>query len=221
MLGFFRDMADLREHERVLDLGCGIGRVAIPLTSYLAPEGQYVGLDINRADIEWCRRKITPRYPNFTFVHADVQSEEYRRHGRFDASTYRLPFKDDAFDFVFAISLFTHLKETAALNYAREIRRVLRPGGRCFLTFFLINPQSRRAIEETRTELLFKAGDGAAWVHDETNPEAAIGFEEEAVVAALRAVGLEVAHIAPGFWADRKGAPSYQDMLVAVRPSTV
>src|SRR5438132_12809377 len=98
----------LRRTDRVLDIGCGIGRVAIPLTHYLDPAASYDGFDIVKRGIEWCRRHITPRHPNFRFHLADLRSSEYRARGA-DASHFPFPFADDWFDFAFATSLFTHL----------------------------------------------------------------------------------------------------------------
>jgi methylase of polypeptide subunit release factors len=46
---YFRELGQLKPDEKVLDLGCGQGRMAIPLTSYLQ-SGQYGGLDtVNKA----------------------------------------------------------------------------------------------------------------------------------------------------------------------------
>ena len=47
----------------VLDVGCGIGRMAIPLARYLNTDGKYEGFDIIPENIAWCQRAITPRYP--------------------------------------------------------------------------------------------------------------------------------------------------------------
>ena len=40
---YFRDLADLRERDAVLEVGCGVGRMAIPLTKVLTPPGRYEG----------------------------------------------------------------------------------------------------------------------------------------------------------------------------------
>src|SRR5947209_5113048 len=71
-LGHFRRLAGLRPDEAVLDVGCGVGRMALPLTRYLGPEGGYLGFDVLRPAVRWCRRRITPAFPRFRFAHADV-----------------------------------------------------------------------------------------------------------------------------------------------------
>src|SRR5688500_3162291 len=104
---FLIEECGLKPDEAVLDVGCGIGRNAVPLTRHLVG-GTYDGFDIMPEAIEWCRKNITPRYPNFRFHLADVHSDRYHPGGRDSASEYRFPFEDGAFDLVFLISVFTH-----------------------------------------------------------------------------------------------------------------
>src|SRR5262245_2380217 len=59
---YFIDLANLQSNHRVLDVGCGIGRMAVPLTSYLSQEGEYYGFDIVARGIDWCQNRISPKY---------------------------------------------------------------------------------------------------------------------------------------------------------------
>ena len=59
--------AGLERGHRVLDIGCGIGRLAIPLTQYLDATGTYDGIDPVAAGIDWCIATITAAYPNTRF----------------------------------------------------------------------------------------------------------------------------------------------------------
>lgn len=45
-MGHLTKLANLIPGERVLDVGCGVGRMAIPLTRYLSAEGSYEGFDV-------------------------------------------------------------------------------------------------------------------------------------------------------------------------------
>ena len=58
--------AGLRPDHHVIDIGCGSGRLALPLTNFLR-RGRYEGFDIDPDMIAWCRRSITPRHPDFGF----------------------------------------------------------------------------------------------------------------------------------------------------------
>lgn len=108
-LRYFVELGGLKPHERVLDVGCGIGRMAVPLTTYLDKNGSYEGFDIVADGIHWCRKKITPKYPHFRFHLADVFNEKYNPHGRYRASEYHFPYERESFDFVFLTSVFTHI----------------------------------------------------------------------------------------------------------------
>src|SRR5712671_5833105 len=66
---YFIELANLQPHDRVLDVGCGIGRMAVPLTDYMSQEGEYWGFDIVRSGIEWCQSRISADFPNFHFQH--------------------------------------------------------------------------------------------------------------------------------------------------------
>jgi SAM-dependent methyltransferase len=105
-LGYFK-ASGLRPDSRVLDIGSGIGRMAVPLTRYLTSE--YNGLEIVAEGVDWCQRQISSRFPNFHFTRADVYNKHYNPTGRYQARDYRFPYEDSSFDFVFLTSVFTHM----------------------------------------------------------------------------------------------------------------
>ena len=78
------------------------------------------------------------------------------------ASSFSFPYEDESFDVVFATSVLTHLLPDAVENYLAEIHRVLAPGGRSFVTYFLIDEESKSLMSES--EFPFQAIDGGAWV---------------------------------------------------------
>ena len=69
----------------------------------------------------------------------DIRNSRYNPSGEIDASDYRFPYPDESFDIVFAASIFTHCLPEATINYIREAGRVLKPGGRCLFSFFLLD----------------------------------------------------------------------------------
>jgi SAM-dependent methyltransferase len=219
---YFMTLGDLQPHHTVLDVGCGIGRMALPLTEYLSPEGQYWGFDIVKLGIDWCNRRITPKFPNFHFLHSDVYSRHYNAGGTTLARDYRYPFADDTFDFAFLTSVFTHMLPADLENYLRELSRVLRPGGRCLVTFFLLNDESRSLIGSHRSTLDFAhALPGGCMTTDDQDPEAAIAYEETAVDAMFASCRLRVIQpVHYGSWCGRNDFLSYQDIVIATKLGT-
>ncbi len=126
-LRHFVKLGDLRETDKVLEIGCGIGRMAVPLTQYLTT-GTYDGMDVVADGINWCSQNVTPAYPAFRFHHMDVANDLYNPQGRIDPNAVTLPFADKGFDFVLLTSVLTHLQGAETLAYAWEISRLLRSG---------------------------------------------------------------------------------------------
>ena len=93
---------------RLLDVGCGTGA----MLDRLRPLGHIVGLDMEPLALEFCR----------TRGHRELVR----------ASATALPFADNSFDFVVATDVLEHIPDDAAA--AREIRRVLAPGGSVLIT---------------------------------------------------------------------------------------
>jgi len=218
-LPYFTDLAELKPHERVLDIGCGCGRMAVPLTRHLEPLGSYEGFDIQPAGIRWCQSHVTPRYPNFRFVVADVYNKKYNPRGRCQPGEYRFPYEDDSFDFIFLTSVFTHMLRADMEHYVNEIVRVMKPDGRCLITCFLLNDESRALILDDKSTLTFDHIVAETAVHRTSVPEAAVAFDEEQMLGILRERGLEIdPPIRLGSWCGRKTFLSYQDMILA-RPA--
>ncbi len=122
----------------ILDVGCGSGRIARHFVDLVQPPGRYVGMDVVKPFVGWCEENISPANRAFSFYHQDIYNGLYNPEGRHRASEYRFPFEDESFDLIFLASVFTHLLPEDALNYLKEIRRLLKPDGRCFSTWVLL-----------------------------------------------------------------------------------
>ncbi len=209
--------AGLHADHRVLDLGCGVGRLVDPLRRALGPRGSYEGLDIVPEFIRWNRRRVTPVDPRFRFRLAPVRNDAYHPAG-IPASSYAFPYADADFDTILATSLFTHLLAADARRYLSECARVLAPGGRLFATFFLLDDEVLERMSERATDILFPWPVPYGRIAEWRQPEFAVAFELWALMAALDEAGLVlVGPIRRGTWSGVEG-PTYQDLAIMARP---
>jgi SAM-dependent methyltransferase len=217
-LGHFIELGGLRAHERVLDVGCGIGRMAVPLTQYLDPDtARYVGIDPASAGIQWCTRNIGSVYPNFRFMHLDIANALYNPDGYIRGTEIALPFANGSFDFAIMTSVVTHLPSEEILPYFREISRLMELGGRLFLSAFVIAPDRGEGLIP---RVAFRRdGEGPAWYGNPQAPLAAVAFDDGFLDRALETAGFEIALKRFGHWRGGNGAPHYQDFFVAVKTS--
>lgn len=214
----FIELANLQPNDHVLDVGCGIGRMAIPLTDYLSDEGGYWGFDIVNKGIKWCQNRISPKFSNFHFQHSDVYNLHYNPKGKVKAQNYQFPYDSEFFDFVFLTSVFTHMLPSDVEQYLSEISRVLKTGGKCLITFFILNEDTENLIQSGRTTLDFRHQLEGCSTTTIGSPEAAIAYSEESVLRLFEKYGLNIAQpINYGNWCERDNFFSYQDIIVATK----
>ena len=218
-LGHFARIGGLKPFESVLDIGCGIGRMAVPLTQYLDPEKAfYEGIDPVNAGVEWCVQNISSTYPHFRFCRVDIAHELYNPGGAIAGHEIVLPFADEKFDFVTMVSVATHLPEAEISAYAREIMRLLTPGGRLFLTAFIVAAgDPDRPTARPRFTRGTKPG---TWYGDPLAPLGAIGFDAGIIESSLKEAGLQIQRLSLGHWRGIESA-HYQDIIIAVKPESI
>ena len=104
----------LETFERMLDFGCGCGRVLRHFAEL--DHVELHGTDVRRGAVAWCRRNL--------------------QFAKFDRNKLTPPtvYDDGTFDFVYAISVFTHLPEALQVLWLDELRRILRPHGLLAIT---------------------------------------------------------------------------------------
>lgn len=218
---YFIALGGLKPTDSVLDIGCGIGRMAVPLIEYLG-NGQYEGFDAISQGVLWCQRNISNKFPNFRFQHTDIYSKSYNPSGKISSSEFRFPYDDAKFDFVFAISVFTHMFPSDAAHYLSETARVMKPGGKCLFTWFILNDESLRLISEGRSSVQMNHEmPGGCRTKSARIPEKSIGIPEAAVRSIYSQSGLEIVEpIRFGSWCGREKGLSFQDLIIAVRPGS-
>lgn len=213
---YFKEIGGLKPEDCVLDIGCGIGRMAVPLINYLDPEkGSYYGFDVVKYGIDWCNKNIARKYRNFHFSHADIYNKHYNIDGKIKSTEFRFPYENDTFDFVFLTSVFTHMLTEDVERYISEISRVIKIGGRCFVTSFLINQESLSCIEEGKSQFQFKNKLDKCYIENTEIPENVVGFDESFMLSMLEKYSLKkIGPIHYGYWCGRAEFLSLQDIII-------
>jgi SAM-dependent methyltransferase len=216
-LGHFVRLGGLQPGDRVLDVGCGPGRMAAPLTRYLESGARYEGFDVVAREVDWCRRNITPHHPSFRFQLLDVRNPHYNPVGSVEPEAVELPYGDASFDFAFATSVFTHMLGAPWDRYLRELARVLAPGGRFLFTYFLLNEDSRARIARGTSHFDFAHGEEPVRWNDPGDPEATVAYDEATVLVRHAEHGLPVSAVHHGYWDGRAEFVTWQDVAVGSR----
>jgi SAM-dependent methyltransferase len=218
MFDIVRKHGNLRRIDRVLDVGCGCGRLAVPMTEFLTT-GSYDGFDVVPELIDWASGAIGSRHPNFRFRRVDLRNDFYHPQGAGDAAAFSFPYDTGAFNMVCFFSVFTHLLYKDTRRYLAELARVLKPRGTGVLSFFILNEDSNRLRRSPGTTLYFH---NRLWrglrVEHRGSPESAVAYPEALLRSLLRENGLVLQELLFGTWCGRSPAYSYQDFVIVRKP---
>jgi ubiquinone/menaquinone biosynthesis C-methylase UbiE len=177
-VGFLAEFCGLAKDTHVLDIGCGVGRLAVPLTAILGPTGAYDGFDVAQYMIDWCERNITTTHPHFHFTHADVKTSTASHDKGVAAADYVFPYEDNTFDLAYAGSLFTHLTPAAATNYLNQIARVLKPGGVFASTWNMYNSETEKILPGRSLARTWPHEHDQHRLLDSAHPESNVAYDE-------------------------------------------
>lgn len=115
---------------RILDVGCGNGRLASALK-----HSQYIGIDNSRKLLKLAREKN----PTFSFKYGDI---------------LKIPFQNHSFEIVFAVAVLHHVPSRALqLTALKELKRVTKLGGKVIITVWnLWQPKYEKYIDRKTHE---------------------------------------------------------------------
>jgi SAM-dependent methyltransferase len=186
-----RTGTELESLGRVLDFGCGCGRVLRHLAGGSGPE--LYGADVNGRAVAWCARSL----PLARVLKSGLEPP--------------VDLPADHLDLVFAFSVFTHLPPPLAGRWIDELRRLLKPGGLLVLSTHgdacraSLLPGERAAYDAGRVVVRGSATAGS---------NACGVFHPPGFVGAELGRGLELLELIPE---GAKGNPP-QDLAVLRRP---
>ncbi|MDM8541020.1 class I SAM-dependent methyltransferase [Desulfococcaceae bacterium HSG9] len=214
--GYFdliKNHGGVKPDHKILDIGCGIGRVALHFIDYLDENGRYNGFDIVKYGPKWCNYKIARKYPGFAFRYVDIYNKEYNKNGTLNADDFIFPYKSNSFNFAFATSVFTHMLPDAVSHYLKQIQRVLVSDGIFLGSFFILNPESEKNMPHSRFN--FKLVNKHYGVINKENLEEAIAYQESYLNKIFIASGFSViSPILYGGWSGRQGLVGGQDIIL-------
>ncbi len=176
----------------ILDLGCGCGRFASTLRDFsffgARFTGHYTGVDIDREMVDWCRHHFPKNH--FTFQLATDFSSVYNPEGD-RGEALRIDVDDASQDFVYCISLLTHLLEEDVVRYLEEIHRILAPDSVMQATVFCTDNFG----DKPGGRWTFKHQIGEAYVESPRYPEAAVAYTQQWLEEQCRRVGFETVEL--------------------------
>jgi SAM-dependent methyltransferase len=187
---------DLEECRAILDFGCGCGRIIRHF--HELKRAEVYGTDYNPRLIDWCRR-------NLPFA-------------RFEVNRLYPPliYRDAAFDFVYAFSVFTHLPEDLQVAWLAELSRVLAPGGHVLMTtqgaayaHEYLDPPEQNRFETGHLVVLNEARAGK---------NECLVYHPESYVTGTLVKGLQVLDFIPGEVVDRRRQLIAQDAYLLRKP---
>jgi SAM-dependent methyltransferase len=215
-------LTQLQPSMRLLDFGCGCGRLALPVLDFLSEQGSYVGVDIIPKLVKFCHDEISPHHINASFF---VSAEGNDLYDKFKSDQGPdIPVIDDlselgegSFDVITAFSVFTHLKYADAASNLAKLTRLLKPGGKLLLSCFLINSSSRQLLAAGNSSAPFGKDvqqDKQIYFADCREPLTCVGFQERELLMMGHDCGLQPFATYYGHWCGRPPRHSYQDIMV-------
>lgn len=133
------DRCRLTSETRILDIGCGVGRLAIGILSQMDQPPRYWGIDVDIHSVRWCKRHIEASQFRFHFDRINALNRRYNPGGMDVEASFRLPYENASFELVYLYSVFSHMMPKDVEVYLAEFYRLLTTTGQVFLTGFVEN----------------------------------------------------------------------------------
>lgn len=203
----FELWGDLKASDRVLDIGCGPGRMAIGIGERFGWANQLTGFDVIKVDVDVCQNAITSAHPNFRFHHVNAWNGLYNSKGTVKPHEVVFPAENESIDFAFATSVFTHMFRLEIERYLSEIHRTLDDGGRLMSTWFAITDEAFASTRAGKARFSFShERDDGSFIEKPEHPEDVVGYRHRDIVALLERAGFSDITFHQGAWS--RSAPA-------------
>ena len=126
------ELAGLTAESRLLDWGCGAGRLAVGVREVHGRIADYHGVDVQQRLIDWAAAHL--QAPGFRFTWVDLANARYNPDGSRERTLAADPLSVDVF---YAYSVYSHLLADDTAAYLGLLAGVLAPGGRAWITCFV------------------------------------------------------------------------------------
>ena len=201
---FASTLVGLKPTDRVLDVGCGCGRIAIPLQKFLSESGSYVGFDLNKEYVDWCQQNIAEVDERFSFHYFDLLSESYNPTGTKSPVDFVFP-KIGSIDIAILSSVITHMYPSEIEQYVQNLSRVVKSNGRCIISALLMNEESKKSVREHTTIFNFVHEVGeSCWTFNVEQPLDGISCEEKWLCDLFNKHGFVIEKLVYGNWREVK-----------------
>jgi ubiquinone/menaquinone biosynthesis C-methylase UbiE len=220
----FYNTLDKKSGNKILDIGCGTGLLGIAAQSFITEGGKYTGIDVINSDINFDIKHFDPAH--YEFIHFDLANPTYAKDQSQEKKPW--PIQDSHYDMVTALSVWTHLKEDDAIYYFKEVKRVLKKGGKAVITFFILDKEYESSLaKRTNVKGRYHSTPQTKWIFDKSayasenwfapnwvqHPEDAIGVTKKGLDILLETSGLNLVSHFHGNWKEKPGL-YFQDVLI-------
>ncbi|ADL50249.1 class I SAM-dependent methyltransferase [Clostridium cellulovorans] len=207
---------NIKPVDKILDLGCGCGRIAIHFLDYLNEEGKYIGIDNNKELLSYCSENISAVKENFYFQFLDVYNGAYAKEGKLKVQEIKLPIERSSIDSVILWSVFTHMYIDDINSYLKESNRVLKENGTIIVALNIINDFSKKQMEEGKAVLKMKYSvDDYSCTLDRDTPESGFGHSEDKIKELFWNNNFIIREIKYGSWCCGQIGGEFHDCIIA------